>query len=247
MLNRLSMLVVCLIVPTATAPGQTPGLTGYTGGTAFSSYDGNGDTVGWYFTLASPITLSHLGFWDQDQNGLAGDHQVAIWEAASQTQLVTTSVQAGTASPLTGQWRYEPIAPLRLTSGVQYVIGAYYHANSTGMTDYYIGSVAQVSLAPGLTLDGNARDPFPGTKLGPFPFTFPSIIGPPNGRFGPNFLFSVSCYPDCNEDGALTVADFGCFQTKFVAGDPYADCNEDGVLTVADFGCFQTKFVAGCP
>jgi hypothetical protein len=55
------------------------------------------------------------------------------------------------------------------------------------------------------------------------------------------------CYPDCNDDGTLTVADFGCFQTKFVAQDPSADCNEDGYLTVADFGCFQTRFVAGCP
>jgi hypothetical protein len=54
-------------------------------------------------------------------------------------------------------------------------------------------------------------------------------------------------YADCNESGSLSVADFGCFQTRFVAGDPYADCNADGVLTVADFGCFQTKFVAGCP
>ena len=56
-----------------------------------------------------------------------------------------------------------------------------------------------------------------------------------------------SCYPDCNNDGTLTVADFGCFQTKFVIGDLYADCNASGTLTVADFGCFQTKFVAGCP
>jgi uncharacterized membrane protein len=59
--------------------------------------------------------------------------------------------------------------------------------------------------------------------------------------------FPESCYADCNADGALTVADFGCFQTKFVAGDPYADCNNDSAFTVADFGCFQTKFVAGCP
>jgi hypothetical protein len=57
----------------------------------------------------------------------------------------------------------------------------------------------------------------------------------------------LACYPDCNPDGLLTVADFGCFQTKFVSGDPYADCTNDGNLTVADFGCFQTKFVAGCP
>ncbi len=56
-----------------------------------------------------------------------------------------------------------------------------------------------------------------------------------------------SCYPDCNANGSLTVADFGCFQTKFVLADPYADCNGQGGLTVADFGCFQTKFVAGCP
>ncbi len=55
------------------------------------------------------------------------------------------------------------------------------------------------------------------------------------------------CYPDCNTDNQLTVADFGCFQTRFVAGDPYADCNGVGGLTVADFGCFQTRFVAGCP
>ncbi len=56
-----------------------------------------------------------------------------------------------------------------------------------------------------------------------------------------------ACYPDCTLDSQLTIADFGCFQTKFVAGDPYADCNGAGGLTIADFGCFQTAFVAGCP
>ncbi len=55
-----------------------------------------------------------------------------------------------------------------------------------------------------------------------------------------------TCYPDCNGVGGLTIADFGCFQTRFVAMDPYADCNGVGGLTIADFGCFQTKFVAGC-
>ncbi len=55
------------------------------------------------------------------------------------------------------------------------------------------------------------------------------------------------CYPDCNGVGGLTIADFGCFQTRFVAGEPYADCNGVGGLTIADFACFQTAFVAGCP
>ncbi len=57
----------------------------------------------------------------------------------------------------------------------------------------------------------------------------------------------VVCYPDCNGVGGLTIADFGCFQTRFVAQDPYADCNGVGGLTIADFACFQTKFVQGCP
>ncbi|MFM9996064.1 MAG: hypothetical protein ACKVU4_09700 [Phycisphaerales bacterium] len=56
-----------------------------------------------------------------------------------------------------------------------------------------------------------------------------------------------TCYPDCNASGNLTVADFGCFQGKYVLGDMYADCNQGGNLTVADFGCFQGKYVLGCP
>ncbi len=55
------------------------------------------------------------------------------------------------------------------------------------------------------------------------------------------------CYPDCNQDGLLTIADFGCFQTAFLTNPSYADCNGDNLLTVADFACFQTMFVAGCP
>ena len=68
---------------------------------------------------------------------------------------------------------------------------------------------------------------------------------------GAAYFFDVGacgpCYPDCNGDGALSVADFGCFQTRFVLNDPYADCTGDGSLSVADFGCFQTGFVVGCP
>ncbi len=55
------------------------------------------------------------------------------------------------------------------------------------------------------------------------------------------------CYPDCNQSGSLTIADFGCFQSAFADGDPYADCNGSSSLTIADFGCFQAKFAAGCP
>ncbi len=62
-----------------------------------------------------------------------------------------------------------------------------------------------------------------------------------------NFTIDAGCYADCNLSATLTIADFGCFQSKFAAGDPYADCNQSGGLTIADFGCFQSRFAAGCP
>ncbi|MFM9995676.1 MAG: alpha/beta hydrolase fold domain-containing protein [Phycisphaerales bacterium] len=61
------------------------------------------------------------------------------------------------------------------------------------------------------------------------------------------------CFANCNADltpsglPRLDVSDFGCFQGKYVLGEPYADCNASGHLTVADFGCFQGKYVLGCP
>ena len=75
--------------------------------------------------------------------------------------------------------------------------------------------------------------------------------GQGGGGFSKGFVLkpieSAPCYPDCNADGALNLADFGCFQTRFALGDERADCNADGVLNLSDFGCFQTKFALGCP
>ncbi len=70
------------------------------------------------------------------------------------------------------------------------------------------------------------------------------------GQFSPylaRWVGCATCYPDCNADGQLNLADFGCFQTKFALQNGYADCNGDGILNLADFGCFQTKFALGCP
>ncbi len=57
----------------------------------------------------------------------------------------------------------------------------------------------------------------------------------------------IACYADCNHDFALTIADFGCFQTKFAQGHLFGDCNQDGAFTIGDFGCYQSEFVVGCP
>jgi hypothetical protein len=55
------------------------------------------------------------------------------------------------------------------------------------------------------------------------------------------------CFPDCDENGALNILDFVCYQGKFQAGDPGADCDGNGMLNILDFVCFQGEFQAGCP
>ncbi len=64
---------------------------------------------------------------------------------------------------------------------------------------------------------------------------------------GQSVVLGPVCYPDCNASASLSVADFICFQSRFVAGHPGADCNASGALTIADFICFQSAFVGGCP
>jgi hypothetical protein len=63
----------------------------------------------------------------------------------------------------------------------------------------------------------------------------------------PRLTITNACHADCNGDGRLNLADFGCFQSRFALLDPYADCNGDGLLTAADFACFQGEYAKGCP
>jgi hypothetical protein len=130
-------------------------------------------------------------------------------------------------------------APFTFSAGTWYVLELDWAANGDMTVNLYDDTHTSLlastpTAATGYTMSG-------GIALRGFTSTsFPNDIDDITRTGG-------DCYPDCNGNGALTVADFGCFQTAFVAGSTYADCNGNGALTVADFGCFQTAFVAGCP
>ena len=96
---------------------------------------------------------------------------------------------------------------------------------------------------------GGMLDPL---RDGSGPSLFPAgenlrVPGPPPGSFLQLVGCRDQCYADCNNDRALTLADFACFQGKFTESNPYGDCNGDGAINVGDFGCFSTKFAMACP
>jgi len=50
---------------------------------------------------------------------------------------------------------------------------------------------------------------------------------------------------DCNEDQALTIADFVCFQDGFMRRAAISDCDRNGEFDILDFVCFHDAFMRG--
>src|SRR5215212_678529 len=58
-------------------------------------------------------TITSLGFYDHNQDGIAASYQLGLWDA-SQNLLATTTVTP--SSPLTGDFRYAAISPITIGS-----------------------------------------------------------------------------------------------------------------------------------
>jgi hypothetical protein len=85
-------------------------------------------TMGQFFTVAAGynVTLTGLGVFDLNSNGLNGTHQVGLWAAGGALLRSTTvgpgdDVEASVNSG--GQWVFNDIAAITLGAG-QYVVGA---------------------------------------------------------------------------------------------------------------------------
>lgn len=150
---------------------------------------------GWQFTTNSDISVTALGFFDDGQNGLVDAHDVGIFSAAG-TLLASATVPSGGAAPLVNQFRYVAIAPLLLTSGQTFRIGAVYNSNADPL----------VVNATGLAVD-------PAITKSPLRFAISSAtLADPtgsflgNGSFGPNFDFVLAATGAPEINGLSSVA-----------------------------------------
>ena len=163
-------------VMTASASGQA--ITGFSGGSTFDSFYGSlaGDVVGYRFEVTVPISVTHLGVWND--GSFDADHEVGIWDDGM-TLLGSATVTPGSAP--TGDFLYEPVTSFMLMPGVVYTAGANYRS---GDGDSYTSSPTTVDTAPEVTvLNGVFPD---AAELG---FAFPGSDSTNLARIGPNFLF----------------------------------------------------------
>lgn len=132
-------------------------------------------TLGWKFTLASPVEVTQLGLWDSEQNGLTDSHHIRIWSSSgdqvfADATLPATSVQGQ-------QWHWVSMASPTLLPAGTYVIGAHF---ATAF-DLAVLKATGVTTAPGVTCvecRNSASDVFP-------------VADPSREKayFGPNFRF----------------------------------------------------------
>ena len=160
----------------------------FTGGPA--SPNASDVTLGWAFTLSSPVLLTDLGFGDYTGSGLADSHLVTIWTSTG-IQEAQGTVPSGTGATLTNGFRYEPITSVLLVPG-SYTIGAFFPSGGRDLATVNAGSIATASV---VTYDGSR------SEVGN---AFPSgnVWGFSNSYFGPNFQFTTSV-PDSGSTWAL--------------------------------------------
>ncbi|NQU22981.1 MAG: hypothetical protein HQ567_17020, partial [Candidatus Nealsonbacteria bacterium] len=82
-------------------------------------------TTGWEFSIAEPISVTHLGHVDMLNDGIVNSADVGIWSVATGALLDSVTVEPGSPSEASGvgSTLYEPITPLDLSPG-NYIVAA---------------------------------------------------------------------------------------------------------------------------
>lgn len=146
-------------------------------------------TVGWSFAVGPrDLTLTALGVYDREADGLLDAHPVGLWTGTG-TLLAQTTIPAGTAGTLVGDYRYRSVPHLTLAAGQTYIIGAYFgpvedHCVGGACGDVLLLQGSQI-YAPGISFNRSVQTH---SAAGSGALAFPNVnAGVDEGVFGPNF------------------------------------------------------------
>lgn len=124
--------------------------------------------LGWTFSLSGPISVSALGIYDMNNDGIGG-HNVMIQRYSDAVVMASTTVNG--SGTLSNGFRYVSIPAVELVAGT-YTVAAYYEEFDA---DYYLQYVSNPVTSSPVSYVG--------------PYSSVSVYGATTGIFGPNFLF----------------------------------------------------------
>ncbi|TKJ36333.1 MAG: hypothetical protein CEE38_10970 [Planctomycetes bacterium B3_Pla] len=175
---------------TAATVNAGPAIMDFVGVSA--PFAASGSNHGWQFTVNQDITVTHLGLYDFDDDGLSSDHPIGLWGPPSTPILTSGTLLAGTGNPLIDHFRYVDVPDVTLETGEIYVIGYFSNAEDLYDNDRVYVSTSSITMDPMVNLITGLWGDVIGT-LGR-PDHVPGIGAP--DRIGPNFLFEIGAIPE---------------------------------------------------
>lgn len=170
----LTGLLSLLAVGAATAD-TFEGIPSITAGPGWAQIPG---TVGWGFRANTDFEIHQLGVFNVTLGEIREPVSLGLW---NQSGSLLASIQVGMNNTLIGQWRYGDIAPVSVTAGDTYFLGAY--APTGAISGKLVGgSGTSFSVSPEIQFLGLARSADP-------TFEMPELINPGQALLfaGPNF------------------------------------------------------------
>jgi len=156
---------------------------------------------GWEFVANSPITVTHLGLFDYNNDGFDIAREIGLFRLSDAALLASGTIQAGTADMLLDGFRYTDTLDVTLAPGTSYVVSFY--SAYDGFNDWFY-----TDLDPPTTLTVDPAITYVQARWG---WPEPALGIPPNPalwRIGPNFLFTEGT-PPVPAPGAILLAGIG--------------------------------------
>ncbi len=226
--RRLTVMVLAVAtLMLQTAAAETAAIDPKNSGSDF--YQGS-YSLGFAFTVLSPVTVTALGFYDAGKNGLNAPHQVGIYDGSC--NLLASAVVAP-GDTLVGSFRYHAISPVVLGPG------KYYAAAVTNNNDPYLIFVNSLEADSRLTFGGFVIHSYGGDSSLACP-NGPGADPSFKGDFGPNFLISDTANtpsgatPTPTGTKRASVCKLFCNRTGVGGSNPDGLNTADCTVTVAD-------------
>ncbi len=148
-MNRLATIFfsTALVLTATTAQATTaPAVT--TSETSSGGFLFEDQSDGWEFEANEDLIVTHLGLWDEADDGFAlPEYEIGLFRVSDQALLTPAGLTVQSTDPIQGHFRYVALTvPINLVSGQSYVVAVYSGASaatSPGVfTDAPIGTDA---------------------------------------------------------------------------------------------------------
>lgn len=190
---------------------------------------------GWGFSPNQPITITEVGWFDENGDGLNRSHPTAIW-GTDGTLIGSVDIPAGTATRFEHNFRYVPSPPISLNANTEYIIAGVHTVGSSQDRP-----ARDITQAHPLIYTVDPLIDFRGSRLTQSlaSLDFPGNGEYPNLFFGPNFIFdytepSIPC--DFDISLVCDVVDIDMLVTEILAGTAAGrfDLTDDGGVNFED-------------